>query len=322
MLNIILLILKIIGIILLSILGLLILAVLIVLFVPVRYKINVTYFDTVVADIRISWLLHILSFRIHYEEALTQTLKIFGIKFRPPGDKKVPRKKKQSDTSELSTEGTVTDDSISENTITEDSISEEVISDHMLQEKNKLADEEAKLNDTEETSETVEETGFLVAKLKAFIKKIKEFVKWLIGLKNKIVYTIKGFYDKMLSLGEKLEFYTEFLQDEAHITAFKLCFSQLGKLIRHIRPRKHHLWFHIGFEDPQTLGNVLSILSIANAYTGGALHIQPDFEHTVFEGKVYLKGRVQAIVLLRIAWIIYFDKNVKQLLKDFKEEDQ
>ncbi|NLG02892.1 MAG: hypothetical protein GX567_03515, partial [Clostridia bacterium] len=261
----------------------------------------------IVADIKITWLLHIISFRIRYEDSLTQTLRIFGIKFKKPKPR-IKNNKKEVVEDPVIPEQSAVNDMDAADLETDDTES----SDLEINQSDQIIGEQCNEEQSDDTSQNERET---------FYQKVKRFIKWLIGLKDKILYTIKEFYGKIKLICKRLDYYIDFLQDESHVNAFKLCFGQLGKLINHIKPRKHHIWFHLGFDDPETLGTVLSILSIVNSYTNGAIKIQPDFEQTILEGRIFLKGRVQAIVLIRIAWIIYFDKNVKALLKDFKEED-
>lgn len=66
MVQIVLLVLKIIGILLASVLGLLLALVLIVLFVPIRYKLKAEYEEDLKAEARITWLLRIISFTAEY----------------------------------------------------------------------------------------------------------------------------------------------------------------------------------------------------------------------------------------------------------------
>ena len=80
------LILKILGIVLLSVLGIAIFLILIILFVPIRYKlyakINGNASDTF-AYVKISWLLHILSFKLLFKNSkLEQIIRIIGIKYK------------------------------------------------------------------------------------------------------------------------------------------------------------------------------------------------------------------------------------------------
>lgn len=78
MLHIILLILKIIGIVLLVILGLLLAILLLVLLVPIRYRLDGSYYGKLKGTARITWLLHILSIRASYEEELTVSVRVLG----------------------------------------------------------------------------------------------------------------------------------------------------------------------------------------------------------------------------------------------------
>ena len=79
--HIILLILKIIGIVLLSLIGILLALILLGLFVPIRYFIKgEKRKDTpVTADIRLNWLLHIVSFTLEYKDKISYRLRILGI---------------------------------------------------------------------------------------------------------------------------------------------------------------------------------------------------------------------------------------------------
>lgn len=90
MLHIILLILKIIGIILLVLLALVILAILAILFVPVRYRVKVAYDGKLTANVRVTWLLHLLRCHVSYDDKLLVRVKI--AMFTVYGEKKRRRK--------------------------------------------------------------------------------------------------------------------------------------------------------------------------------------------------------------------------------------
>ena len=84
MLHVILFILKLLGILILILLGLIILAVLLVLFVPVRYRGEGSYFEKVKGNMKISWLLHILSVTVRYEEEVVIAVRLFGFQIMRP----------------------------------------------------------------------------------------------------------------------------------------------------------------------------------------------------------------------------------------------
>ncbi len=89
--SIVLLILKIIGIVLLAVLGLLLLAVACLLFVPMRYRIRGEAGANIDVRIRVSWLLHLLSFRADFDgKDFQKKLRVLGIPLR--GKKRKPKR--------------------------------------------------------------------------------------------------------------------------------------------------------------------------------------------------------------------------------------
>lgn len=85
MIHIILMVLKIAGLLLLLVLGLLFLLLLLVLFVPVRFGLQGSYKENIRGQVRISWLLHILSLTVLYDEKTEVSFRLFGIRLRKPG---------------------------------------------------------------------------------------------------------------------------------------------------------------------------------------------------------------------------------------------
>ena len=78
-------ILKIIGIILLVILGLALFLLLTVLLVPVRYRGAGSWHEKPEGQIKVTWLLHILSVQASYLETLELSVRIFGIRILKKG---------------------------------------------------------------------------------------------------------------------------------------------------------------------------------------------------------------------------------------------
>ncbi len=95
MFHVILVILKVIGIILGGLLALFLLLLGIVLFVPVRYRIRATKYETIQVKAKASWLCHIIDVRFRFyqeEETYSYCIRIFGYPFidsnRPPRERK------------------------------------------------------------------------------------------------------------------------------------------------------------------------------------------------------------------------------------------
>ncbi len=333
MLHIILLILKIIGIILLSVLCLLLLALLLVLFVPARYRGIVHYHDTLYAKGKLSWLLHIISISFIYEnEELKQIIRIFGIRFRKREKKPKPIKidpvskaeEAPAETEELiGTENSAEAEKSAETEkLAEAEESAETEESEETAKAEASAETEAEANsadaskagNTEASTEEAPEREKLLSKLKRFFKMLYERIR-------NIQYTITHIYDNIASIGQKIGYYTDLLQDERNQAVFRLLFGQMGGLLRHVKPRKFRMDLMLGSEDPGTTGSILAILGILYPMFGGGLHVTPYYDRAVFEADVDLRGHITAFVFLRAAWIVYFNQDVKRLLRTLKNKE-
>ena len=82
--SVILLILKIIGIVLLELLGIILAVICVALFVPIRYRVNGEIEEEKVVHVRITWLLHLVSWSADYKnDEFDSCLRILGIRKKP-----------------------------------------------------------------------------------------------------------------------------------------------------------------------------------------------------------------------------------------------
>ncbi len=84
MLPIILFILKLLGILVLILLGLVLGVLLLILFVPVRYRIEGSYYERLKGKVRVTWLLHIVSVTAAYEDEFSILIRLFGFRLFKP----------------------------------------------------------------------------------------------------------------------------------------------------------------------------------------------------------------------------------------------
>lgn len=305
MLQLILLILKVIGLVLLSIIGLLLFMVMLVLFVPVRYRGILHYHDALTAQVRLSWLLHIISVRAIYADGeFKKILRIFGIPLKKKEKKQRTEKKKKTDQKNQTADEVVTQERSEEiedrleTKAPEEQTEKEIVSEKPPKEE--IPEKEKKLT---------------------LITKWKQFIKMLYDFFHKIQYTIRNIYDKIGEIKEKIEYYIDFLQDEHNQSAFGLLLNQVGVLLRHVKPRRFRADLKIGTEDPATTGTILAILGIIYPFFNGGMHITPFYDQTVFEADTDFRGRVTGVVLLKTAWKVYFDQDFKQLLNAFRNKE-
>ncbi len=298
MFHILLLILKIIGIVLLSLLVLLLVLIFLLLFVPFRYRVQSSYHNKLNGIVKVSWLLHIISLTFTYVDGkFDKKLKVFGIPFM-----KMKRKTHVHRTKNKNKHVAVKNE---DKTINVDRTIIETKQDS-------FSDENAAYFDEKTKKETVQEEKI------SFRKKLVMFFKMLFNRVRNFKYTLDKMYDKLVSIKSDIDFYIEFLQDEHNIEAMQLCFEQACVMLKHVKPCKVYIAIIVGTEDPATLGSILAILGIIYPFFHGDLHITPDFAQSIFDMDADIRGHITMFVFLKVAWIIYFNKNFKRMISTLK----
>lgn len=291
-LTVLLLILKILGIVLLVLLGILLALLLIVLFVPVRYQ-GSGYREEgdpvpVHVQLKVTWLLHLVRVSFIYPEQAFLKVKILFFQILPVKEKKKKASnKKEADGKKPKTDKKEVGSDVSDTT------SDQKISD--------------------EGNTAVEDGGDDRRTLSDFVRKLFSAVR-------NIKYTIRKIYDKINHIIHNIRYYIRILQTESFKRAFVLCREQLLGLMKIVLPRKVSGTFTIGMEDPAATGQILSIYGILYPLIGDSITVVPDFEKPVMEGSFRFKGKITAFTLIRIAAKIYFDKDLKRVIRLFKKE--
>lgn len=287
-------ILKIIGMILLCILGLILLLALLVLFIPIRYRLKaarrVQDDEPIRVDVKVTWLLHLISASFRYPEAAYLKVKVLGISVFSTEKKEDDEAKPEKMTQETQRKP--------ETKKTQETVLEEKVSDDVEFEK-KL---EEKLQEEEEIPTL-----------------IKFFQKLLQKLKN-IKYTILQICDKIKHIVRNVRYYLAVIRSNCFQRAFLLCKEEVFSLIKSVLPRKIKGNFLIGTGDPASTAQVLAIHGMLYPFIGNHITITPDFENTVVEGDLFVKGRITVFKVLKTAIKVYFNRDVRKVLRLLKRE--
>lgn len=281
MLHILLLLLKIIGFLILGILGLLLGLILLVLFVPVRYVLDGAYDGKLTGMVRVTWLLHMLSVMVSYEEESRTVVKVFGYRlFRK-------QENTDEDLAEEMTEALPVEASPADKP--RESAFEKEMTDPMLEQRaakpGKESTEKAKAHETP-------------AKTKFF---------------DHVYGKLKQMYDRW----ERIQ---EFLHRPENQETFRLVFRQTKALLCHLLPQKASGNVTFGFDDPYTTGQVLSAASIFYAWYGGSIALTPVFDDEVLEGNLQLKGRIRLGTILALGIRILMNKNARILIRRWRSK--
>lgn len=300
MAHIILQILAVLGIILLCLLGLFVLIVLLILFVPIRYKLyGKRAGDDMVASVKVTWLLHLISVFYQYPECKADVIiRVLGIKLWPKKQKAetVQAAKPDADTNTTTdatantATGTNTDANSNTNTANAGSDETQAPAQEVAQE---VAQKTAPESDS--------------APKQSFFQKIQ--------------YTFRSICDKIKRLIENYRYYRDVLTAKENRLLYERCKIKLLKVLKSISPRTIKGDLIIGTGQPDTTGYVLAVYGMLYPIIGSHLNITPDFENTVYEGELLIKGRITVFVLLWNGLRLILDKQLHVLMKQLKREE-
>lgn len=343
MLHIILLILKITGILLLCILGILLLAFCCVLFVPLRYRIEVLREEgegkpPFSVRIRITWLLHLINVFLCYPAEVYVRARIFLFTvFRIPEKekkgKKTGKQKDKDDRTDGGREGTAGPEGAQTGGKDEDAGNAE--RDALAATKTEgdrqttpagpeaaedAAAVEAQADGAAQSREPSGLIGRWIGKLRELIDKLREIFRKIRTAVENIQYTIRHFCDKIKSALDNIQYYREVVESEAFHHSWLLCRKQAGALLREIKPDRFEAELVIGTEDPAVTGEFLAVCGMLYTFMGQNVRIVGDFERAHVEGYVYMKGAVHVFPFLCAAVKVYWNKDIRTLIKLFKKE--
>lgn len=281
--------LSIIGLVLLGILALVVFLLLLLLFVPVRYKADGSFKDNrLSAKAKASWLLHILSFSYVYGKEEPVAIRVFGIRLR----KKIKKEKSFEE-----------DDSL------------EPKKEKDLKE-TKEEKEDYEKSDFERTEQDNNETPIESPLSEDFEEHFEE-------VSNKSSDKKKSVKDKKVSnkdnICDKIKKYIEIIKSEKFQKTYSYAKEKIKKLLKHILPRKWEMNALLGFDDPSVTGNILVYSSVLYPFIAKHIHVYGDFNNQVIDVDAYAKGRITVFKALLIGAQLYFNKDIKRVLKMFEE---
>ena len=294
--QIVLLILKIIGIMLLILLGLAVVLLLTVLFVPVRYKLSGYHLPDRGTALhgRVSWLMSVLRADFGYEGEGYLRIRVFGILWKGPGSKKEP----PSGAEKAADRPKAAPEPVSEPKPTPEPVPVPKPS-------------QGAAYSAEGQEQPASGQNALRRRWEQLRRLPEKFRQWKRSIRN----FLQSFREKK----ERLNRLLDFLRLPEVKETFRLCLRQIKGLLKHIGPRKIYLKGRFGFDDPALTGQVTGILSMLPVVYREGISLTPDFTEACLEGEFSVQGRVRAASLLALALKIWFDENFRKAYQKWKE---
>lgn len=304
MIHLLLTILKIIGILLLVILGILLTVILLVLFVPLRYRGNVFLEDKKPSgNVRISWLFRALRADFSLESGhIEAKVHVLWFRLMDTG------KDETEDEAEDQTEVIVPE----EKTGNRQSITREEPEEPVKEPIEKAVKEPRKKPVEKPDQPDHVRSASREKKRKNLLEKLRQKIRILTEKIRSLYQRITGSYE---SLKNKIDVIREFWENEENRKTIRLLRHQIGKLLRHILPRKMNGRVKFGFDDPAVTGQVLTSISPFYGWYAEAISVEPVFDEQMLEGELHFRGYVRAGTMLWMALRVWLNKNFRALLK-------
>lgn len=307
-------------------LGLILLAVLLILFCPVRYSACGTKeqddWKQITGQVRVSWLFHAVSLRTTWKEgSLEKVFCLFGI---PVSELLKKRRQKKAHTSEKKkeTSGTGktekkrdTEKKRNAGNVTVESVHKEKIAELPKAEEHLKPKPEIQKPIAQEPSaeKTVsQEKKQRRSPFSSLISRIKKLFHGILAKLRNIRSTVR-------KITGNISWWRDFLEHPRVKAAISLVWKNAKFLIRHVLPTRASGEIAFSCEDPAVTGCILAILGMTIPFHKNCVQITPLFQgENYFRGNISVRGRIYGFVFIKAAIVIYFNKNIKYVIKRWK----
>ena len=302
-LNILLLILKIIGIIILAVLLLVIGLLSIVLFVPIHYESQYEYYENLNGFCNVNWLFKTFAFNLKTVDGETD----YDIKMPSWIDKLLSddNEEEKSDNEVVYKIENNQDEYFDDITVeklkdkAEEKIEETV--DNVISEvKEEIKeDTEKEIAQNLEDAEEKSEKSIFGEKVINFIR--KKVVNFLCKLKGILNFT----KDRKAFIKEKIEFFEDLKAKYDLKGIFDVTILLFKKIFKGLGLKLFQICGIIGLDNPCSTGQAIALISVVQTFVPFDVDVQGDFENNVLEGSLYIKGKVRiSSIVFPVIWYL------------------
>ena len=332
--------LKWIGIVLLSLLLILLLLLLLVLFVPIRYCIRfqrtgLATDPAIEIKGKVSWLLSFVRALLRYPADQYLKVKVFLFTiFTMPHPQQEKKKRKKAAQSKATKDHTEKEnfpaqeiDSMEESNSSTDKSSEEGNYAEIESESTKEVGSDRDTSSSEgnllleknpaEEMKSVDEKESIRSKINKLSETFRKMKEKFCNLMDKIE---KG-QVKAEEVRQKAEYYQKVFESKMFHDAFALCKKELLGILKCISPSKIDAHLEIGLEDPATTASILSYYGMLYPWIYDKVRVVGNFEEKIIRTNGIIKGKIRIATILFAGITVYFNKNIRKLLRMMKKEE-
>lgn len=321
-------ILKIIGIILLAVVGIVLLILCLLLFVPIRYRVHASFYGKPRVSAHVTYLLSLLhvNFELDGKESELK-IKLFGHNIsddKKTDDKVTTDSPEQNDSTvkeehdDVKAGKAVETGEASDGNEADGICKSEKVNEAETIDKTDTLTKSEKVIKTEASAEHKErkDSGSSHAEKSRKADKPKNSGKpeSLPDKKSDKKTEVSG--SDSDGIIDKVKSIVSLIKENRGVIDFVM--RQLKLLFKHIMPGSHTISIKLGLDDPALLGEIVGGIAVFRAMTGIVINITPVWDDKVFEAELDFKGRIILGRVLYIAARVYFNKEVKKIIKTIK----
>lgn len=146
------------------------------------------------------------------------------------------------------------------------------------------------------------------------MEKIKKVIE-------KVKCTIRDICDKIKNIKAEYDFYKALWDKPQGKAAVKHVFEEIWYLLKKIKPKDIEGDVVFGTGDPASTGQTIGAVAAVYGFLPENLKITPDFEEKIYEGNIYIKGKLRLIHVAIIAIRLILDKNVRYIMKKISAKE-
>ncbi len=94
-----------------------------------------------------------------------------------------------------------------------------------------------------------------------------------------------------------------------------LLIDRIKKLMFELRPRAGSGRIRIGRDDPYETGQMMQVAAMLYPLYGECIEVVPDFDHTVIEGELNVRGRLRVLIVAEATLKVFFNRELRAMYK-------
>lgn len=155
----------------------------------------------------------------------------------------------------------------------------------------------------------------LAEKIISFIFSIPERILDIWGKLWDIADAGESFADKIVNKKEELSRMAKPFLTDASKALYKRVIAHLLYLWKHYKPRRIQGWMKYGTGAPDVTGQLTGVLYMILPARADKFELIPEFTDKVFETDILIKGHIRTWHLIRVAFLLWRDKQLMRLIR-------